>query len=212
MARNVKQKIDLIRNHLPEGCENMLQKWFKDTTYDFELIVSKARDSKLGDFRPPHKRNEIPVITINENLNHYAFLIILTHEFAHHTTWTKYGNRVKAHGIQWKNDFVTLLGQLVLRGIFPNDITCALVMQLQSPTATIYSDVNLVRILKRYDRNRNSMLLDDLPDKAIFELTKGRFFKKGEKQRKRYKCLELKSRRLYLVSALAEVRLVDKTT
>ncbi|CAG0950728.1 MAG: sprT domain-containing protein [Bacteroidetes bacterium] len=209
--RNAKKKIELIRDYLPEGCENLLLRWFREVEKDFELVISKERASKLGDFRPPYKRNELPVITVNNNLNHYSFLIILTHEFAHHTNWSKYGNSIKAHGKEWKNDFATLLGQLVLRGIFPEDIESALENQLQSPTATIYSDINLVRVLKKYDKGRKSLLLDDIPERSIFELNTGRFFRKGEKQRKRYKCLELKSRRLYYVSALAEVKLVNNS-
>jgi hypothetical protein len=209
--RNAKKKIELLHKYLPEGCENMLLKWFREVEIDFELVISKERSSKLGDFRPPYKKGEIPVITINNNLNHYSFLLILTHEFAHHTNWAKYGNKIKAHGKEWKNDFATLLGQLVLRGVFPEDIVNALENQLQSPTATIYSDINLVRVLKKYDKGKKSLLLEDIPDRSIFELNNGRFFRKGEIQRKRYKCLELKSRRLYYVSALAEVKLVNNS-
>ena len=45
--------------------------------------------------------------------------------------------------------------------------------------------------------------------KALFKLKNGRVFRKDEKLRKRYKCTEVKTKRIYLFSPVAEVELVE---
>jgi hypothetical protein len=45
---------------------------------------------------------------------------------------------------------------------------------------------------------------------ALFKLKNGRVFRKEEKLRKRYKCTEIKTRRVYLFSPIAEVELVEE--
>jgi len=53
------------------------------------------------------------------------------------------------------------------------------------------------------------LLLKKLPAKAMFKLKDGRIFRKEEKLRKRYKCIEVHSKRIYLFSPVAEVELID---
>jgi len=42
----------------------------------------------------------------------------------------------------------------------------------------------------------------------MFKLKDGRIFRKEEKLRKRYKCTEISSKRVYLFSPVAEVELI----
>jgi hypothetical protein len=44
--------------------------------------------------------------------------------------------------------------------------------------------------------------------KTLFKLKNGRVFRKDEKLRKRFKCTEISTRRVYLFSPVAEVELV----
>jgi len=44
---------------------------------------------------------------------------------------------------------------------------------------------------------------------SLFKLKNGRVFRKEEKLRKRFKCTELKTKRIYLFSPIAEVELVE---
>ena len=59
--------------------------------------VKKSRSSKYGDYRPPLKGSN-HLITINYDMNKYAFLITLVHEIAHLTNWNKHKDKVKPHG------------------------------------------------------------------------------------------------------------------
>ena len=65
--------------------------------------ITKPRKSKLGDFRI--LINGRGQISVNENLNRYAFLITITHELAHAFVWKRYKTRVMPHGKEWKSTF-----------------------------------------------------------------------------------------------------------
>ena len=59
--------------------------------------VVRPRRSKLGDYRSgtagkPHR------ITVNNDLNPYAFLVTLVHEFAHHTAFERTRGWKDPHG------------------------------------------------------------------------------------------------------------------
>ena len=52
--------------------------------------------------------------------------------------------------------------------------------------------------------------MEKLPLKSLFKLKDGRIFRKDEKLRKRFKCTEIKTKRIYLFSPVAEVELVEE--
>ena len=52
--------------------------------------------------------------------------------------------------------------------------------------------------------------VEKLPHQALFKLKDGRVFRKEEKLRKRYKCVEVSSRRVYLFSPVAEVEHIEQ--
>lgn len=75
--------------------------------YKVHLTVARERQSILGDYRHRTSQDHHR-ISVNGNLNPYAFLVTLLHELAHLLTFEQYGNRVQAHGKEWK----TLFGKL----------------------------------------------------------------------------------------------------
>ena len=81
---------------------------------------------------------------------------------------------------------------------------------MNNPAASSSSDADLQRVLKRYDAKQDLKLLEDLPMHALFEIN-GRTFKKGKLLRKRFECIELQSKRMYLVSNIAEVKEIMET-
>src|SRR6476660_1185740 len=72
--------------------------------YKVHHTVAKERKSILGDYRHRHGA-QTHRISVNGNLNPYAFLITLLHELAHLLTFEKWGNKVSAHGKEWKTVF-----------------------------------------------------------------------------------------------------------
>src|SRR5688500_5038981 len=103
--------------------------------YKVHLTVARERKSILGDYRHrTHMHNHR--ISVNGNLNKYSFLITLLHELAHLLTFEQYGNKVLAHGREWKTIFGQLLDQFIKHDVFTNDIKQALLRSLHTPSAS----------------------------------------------------------------------------
>ncbi len=169
------------------------------------LTVTKERRSILGDYR--HRTGQATHrISVNGNLNKYAFLVTLLHELAHLLTFEEYGNRVMAHGREWKTIYGRLLHQFVEHKVFPPDIEQELSLSLKNPAASSCAEEGLLRALRKYDaRSSLHRLVEELPLHALFSTADGRVFRKGEKLRKRFKCEEVKTGKWYLFSPVFEV-------
>lgn len=194
---------------------NQLESYLPPDTYDavlqylhqykVHLTVARERRSILGDYR--HRTHgKTHRISVNGNLNSYSFLITLLHELAHLLTFEQYGSRVQSHGKEWKQVFGQLLHRFILQKVFPSDIERALTQSLQNPAASSCADDTLLRILKVYDKQKdNVVFVENLPAGALFKTHDGKVFRKGEKMRKRFKCEEVATKRLYLFSPVYEV-------
>ena len=196
----------ILHKYIPEKAVPTISEWIYK--YDFKLRIKKSRASKYGDYRPPVK-GENHLITINYDMNPYAFLITLIHEIAHLTNWNKYKNKVLPHGAEWKLEFKILMNYFLYEQIFPEDVTQALKKYMQNPAASSCSDTALLRVLKKYDKRQDTVLLEELPEGAVFRYNKERMFTKNERVRKRFKCKEINSNHVYLFNPLTEVELVS---
>ncbi len=172
-----------------------------------ELKIKNPRKTKFGDYRFP-RGSERHRISINGNLNTYAFLITLVHEMAHLKAFEKFGKTIKPHGEEWQQTFRELMLPYFQKGTFPEELRQALQKSLKKGTASSCTDLELFRVLKTYDP-REVLLVEDLADGECFSLGKGLTFKKGPKARKRYRCLNLANGREYMVHPLAEVKRIE---
>ena len=174
--------------------------------YKVQLTITKKRKTILGDYRHTTGR-ENHRISINGNLNPYAFLITLIHELAHLVTFDRYGNRVEPHGKEWRNGYKMLLLEFMGYKIFPADIVEALERSLHRLPASSCADDVLMRVLQKYDQQSDALqFVEQLEDNSLFEIEEGRVFKKGKKLRKRFQCVEVKTGKLYLFSPIHAVR------
>lgn len=178
--------------------------------YKVHLTIARERKSILGDYRNAHN-NRNHRISVNGNLNSYSFLITLLHELAHLLTFEKYGHRVQAHGREWKNFFGQLLAKFIENKVFPKDIENELLATLHNPGASSCAEECLMRVLRNYDeKQEGEMLVEEIPPQGVFRMKDGRMFRKGEKLRKRYRCEEIGTRKVYLFSPVFEVQLVGE--
>ncbi len=193
-----------ISRYVPAASLEICTSWFSD--YQFRLKVTRARNSKYGDYRPPHN-GQGHQITVNHNLNPYAFLITLAHEVAHLAAYEKTGSLKDPHGPAWKAEFRRLLHPLIHEGAFPSNLLPPLNSYILNPAATSCTDIPLLRALRAYDTHPNEwLLLEDLASGARFRIRSGRIFVKKGLIRKNYLCICTRSRHEYTLSPVMEVQ------
>lgn len=205
----------ILRKYIPELAVDTITEWIYK--YNFKLKVKRPRASKEGDYMAPHDGKN-HTITINKDLNKYAFLITLIHEVAHLVTWEKYKGRVNPHGGEWKSEYTRLLHHFLSMEaggeLFPEEVSHALHKHSQRPSAASCSDLHLARVLKKFDANPAKLFLESLPSGTSFRIVSARskhakeVFVKGEKRRTRFECFHSHTKRKYFVPALCEVILI----
>lgn len=207
MSRN-EAPLSQLQQYLPPNTLEPVLQYLQH--FKVHLTVARERKSILGDYR--HRtQNKNHRISVNGNLNTYSFLITLLHELAHLLTFEKWGNRVASHGKEWKDVFGQLLAQFIEHDVFPADIKAALLRSLHNPAASSCADEVLLRTLKNYDEKAENMFfVEDVHEGAHFRTADGRVFRKGAKMRKRFRCEEIATRRMYLFSPVYEVEVIHE--
>lgn len=195
-------KYDGLRKYLPEGAVPIIGTWLESAP--IQLKISKPRQSKLGDYSPATSEDPVHRITVNGDLNPFAFLVTLVHEFAHFTAYHRSNWEIKPHGREWQYEYARLMRPFLDREIFPPDVAVALEHHLLKAPASSCTDPVLIRILRSYDDGPAKTHVEDIPFNSLFVLGKKTFLK-GKKLRKRYQCRCIDDNREYYVDALAEV-------
>jgi SprT protein len=196
--------LDYLRRWVPAEAAPPILEYLNH--YQVHLTITRERKSVLGDYRhATHTSNHR--ISVNGNLNHYSFLITLIHELAHLVTFMEYGNGVQSHGREWKKIYRKILEEFIPLSVFPADVLTALKKNLHDLPASSCADEGLMRVLRRYDADKDGLLLvEQIPDGGCFALEDKRVFRKGKKLRKRYQCIEVATGKLYLFSPIYEVK------
>lgn len=197
-----------LGRYLPEGSMDLLIPLLGK--YPLQLTISKPRKTKFGDYRFP-QGNQPHRISINGNLNPYSFLITLLHEYAHLVAFDKFGRKIKPHGEEWQYCFKHISLPFLEANIFPQKLKLAFRQSLACGHASSATDLQLLRVLKDYDKevpNDELTFVENLQIGELF-LLNGRVFKRGPKSRKRYRCKEIESTREYMVHPLAEVNRLE---
>ena len=173
--------------------------------YPVHIRISKARRTKLGDYRPAQKGRPHQ-ISINHDLNQYSFLITLVHEMAHLVAFEKYGRYIKPHGIEWKTTYRSLMEPFMELAVFPEELKLELMKFLKNAKASTFSSTNLGRLIKQYDEDSFAgITVEELPANTCFRTENGKEFRLIEKRRRRYKCLNLSNNKYYLFDTLVQV-------
>src|SRR5262245_8394619 len=138
--------LEYLRQFIPHAAVPRVLEYLHQ--YKVHLTITRERKSVLGDYRhaTSHQNHRI---SVNSSLNPYAFLITLVHELAHLVTFIQFGNRVQAHGREWKNCYAMLLKDFMGKNIFPEVIERTLQQSMHDLPASSCADENLMRVLKR---------------------------------------------------------------
>ncbi len=198
---------ELIVKYVPEkSVDYCVDKWDENP---FSFKVTRHRTSKIGDYRY-NKKNRNHEITVNGNLNQYAFLITFLHEVAHLKQYLDHGNNHPPHGLEWKKIFQDIMEPVMNNMIFPDNVLVQLKKHMKNPKASSQSDASLSKLLRQYDHHDHDgqIYLEELNEGASFILN-GRVYTKIEKRRTRSLCRENKTGRKFLISEIAQVREVS---
>ncbi len=202
----MKRDLEVFQKYFPSTVVNYCFNLWE--TYQFNFKITRTRQSKLGDYS--FRKDRGHKITINGDLNPYAFLVTYIHEVAHLSTFKQFGNKPSPHGKEWKKNFKELFLPLLDESKIPLQILIPLNQYLQNPTATTQGCLPLVEELRKFDKPSeevDKIVLTNLEKGAVFELN-GRYFEKGELRRTRFLCTDKANGKRYVVSAIALVKRV----
>jgi hypothetical protein len=187
--QGLKQVIDLIFEH------------------KIRFKITQSRKSKFGDYRYD-LRDKSEQISVNGDLNPYAFYFTTIHEFAHLLAYKTYGRQIAPHGEEWKHTFSLLLLKGEVLFWFPIELRPIVKKYMANPKASSASDHDLYLALRNYDpqtaHTTNTVYLRYLSHGQVFAMEDKKFVI-IEKRRTRFLCKELSTHREYLVSGLAKV-------
>ncbi len=208
MRSKTEAPISTLESFLPPGsCAAVMQYLH---TYKVHLTITRERKTILGDYRfAVNGKNHR--ISVNGNLNPYAFLVTLLHELAHLVAFVQYGSRIDPHGMEWKHVYGEILQQFVRLNVLPDDITAEIRIMMKNPPATSCAEEGLSRVLRKYDaKPANQVLVEEVPMHQLFRTGDGRVFRRESQLRKRIKCVEIKTGRTYLFSPVYDVYLLPQ--
>ena len=203
MRKKFEAPLDTLNSYLPAGAYSMVMEFLLH--YKVHLTITKERKSVLGDYRfAVHGKNHR--ISVNGNLNAYAFLITLLHELAHLVAFEQYGKHIASHGKEWKSVYGEILHKFLLVDLFPQDLVLEIKKMMQSPSAGSCAEDSLMRVLRTYDQKAGDRkLVEEIIINERFRTDDGRVFIRGNQLRKRIKCQEIKTGKQYLFSPVYEV-------
>jgi SprT protein len=194
-----------LKRFLPEqGSEQVVR---LIAAHKVRFRVTNPRKSKFGDYRSPDDKG-YHAISVNGNLNPYAFYLTSIHEFAHLIAFAKWGRAIAPHGEEWKSTFSELLKEGRAAEWFPEAVRKPLLRYIRNPKASSASDHHLFLALRQFDKNPPPLVVRDVKPGELFSLS-GKVFERGELMRKRAKCKDIQTGKLYLVNAIAEVTRIE---
>ena len=199
---------DVFDTHLPVASAAYGRRLWQ--YYGFTFRVVRPRRTRLGDFRVlPHGPT---VITVNADLNPYAFLITYVHEVAHAEVHRAYRRWGKPHGRAWQTAFQRLMQPLLTEAVFPAAVLEPLRMYMAKPAATTSASPALMLALRQTDAAETDLttgsrvLLRDVSEGQAFLLSK-KTYVRGTMRRTRVVCKEMASGKSYAILAHALVEI-----
>jgi hypothetical protein len=198
---------EVVRPYLPAVAVEHVDRLLAG--YRLDLRVVRPRRTKLGDHRAPRVPGRPHRITVNADLNPWAFLTTLLHEMAHAATWERHAarrRRLRPHGPEWKREFATVLTPVLEAGVFPDDVAAAVTRSLANPAAATCSDRDLLLALARHDRVAAGLVrVEELDEGTWFRVDGRHVFRAGRLVRTRRRCFAAGSGQEYRVHGLLVV-------
>ena len=201
----IKKMHEILAKHLPVHAVDYCLALWKEQPFAFK--ISRTRSSCFGNYS---FRDGKHTITVNHDLNIYAFLVTYVHEIAHQRAWlNKTKRKIEPHGMEWKKSFQILMTPILHLNVFPEKVLVPLTDYMKNPAASSVSYAPLAKALQSFDAiQTDGVLLSEVADNQWFVFREN-VFQKIEKRRTRVLCMERNSKKRYTILATAKVNLVD---
>ncbi|MGV3560038.1 SprT-like domain-containing protein [Larkinella arboricola] len=176
----------IFEKYLPGNAVTYCHDLWKN--HPFLFLVSRPRKTKLGDFRAEPGKGV--TITVNNDLNPYAFLITYLHEVAHLLVYQRYRRVSQPHGPAWQKAFRDVMQPVLHEAVFPAAVLTPLKDYLRSPAASTGAHSGLTRALRQFDvQPTGKQLLIEMPEGETFRFLQKEYIR-GMKRRTRVVCTE----------------------
>lgn len=201
--------MEALRSYLPEGSFEPVLVYLD--RYHVQLTITRKRRTVLGDYRLSRTASGKlqHQISVNGDLNPYAFLVTLLHELAHLVVQITHHRSVEPHGREWQLVYRQIMLEFLGLGVFPASLEKVIQTSMLRPAASSCADLDLYRALRAYDPGHGEQggqtLLENLQPGQVFRVEGGRRFRFVAKIRKRIRCDEVPSGRSYLFSPVYPV-------
>ncbi len=200
-----------LSQHIPDTAIPLF--WDILSNMQVQMIISRARQTKFGDFRAP-SRTKPARISVNGDLPPEAFLMTAIHELAHAKVYFEYKNKkfrnIAPHGKEWKTHFKLLMEPFLRPDIFSEPKLSLVKRHMQNPSASSMRDRELFEALhgkNNYDiQNQEATHLKDLKNGEVF-IFRNRRFKRIELLRVYVKCQALDNQQFYRIHGSVEVEM-----
>ncbi|MGB1032419.1 MAG: hypothetical protein ACPGWM_07380 [Flavobacteriales bacterium] len=170
--------------------------------HQVNIKLSRSRQSKWGDFKAMRNGTGTPDISVNSDLTPPAFLITFVHEWAHYMVWKNHSS-AKAHGIEWKTNFISLMSPFLNEHCFEKQLLPVVKTYFNNPSAAISSAPALYHALAPPSDSQVAVQELKIGDHFSF---RGKLYKRLEKRRTRIKCELVGQKKIYLFSQNALVQ------
>jgi SprT protein len=89
---------------------------------------------------PKRARTQPHRVSVNNDLNKYAFLVTLVHEFAHYSTYVNTRRWTNRMALLGRGEYAKLMRPFMSRSVFPADVLHALEHHLHDAPASSCTD------------------------------------------------------------------------
>ncbi|PLK46281.1 SprT-like domain-containing protein [Emticicia sp. TH156] len=198
--------LEMLSRHVPAQAVDYCLALWKEQPFSFK--ITRTRSSCFGNYT---FKDGLHKITVNNDLNAYAFVITYIHEIAHQRAWlNKTRKKIEPHGAEWKKSFQQLMAPILNLSVFPETVFVPLSKYMSNPAASSVSYAPLAKALQMHELTPPSgVLLSDVADNRWFTF-RNTVFQRLEKRRTRVLCMERNSRRRYTILATARVDLIEE--
>lgn len=170
-----------------------------------KMHIKTEKNSYKGLCRMPLNASDYYKITVCRTDNEDLFFLVFLHEVAHMEVNIKYGRKVLAHGMEWSNTFRALIIQSIKNSCF-NDYSAKVLTDFLSKGVLITTaKMHKIEALIENNSNPDIIRVLQVPENALFILQGGKIFKKCERIKTRYRCIDVKTGKAYRVHPNAPV-------